>query len=104
MLFAQVGLNLDLEGVEEFVAQRLGKSVEVSGTRGPVTHFIVEPFVPHDDEYYLSITSQRLGADVRFSDAGGVEIEENWDKVSGLAERAGRVRMALTEEESQGDG
>jgi ATP citrate (pro-S)-lyase len=76
-----VGLNLDLEGVEEFVQERLGKVVEVSGTKGPVTHFIVEPFVPHDEEYYLSITSQRLGADVRFSDAGGVEIEENWDKV-----------------------
>jgi ATP citrate (pro-S)-lyase len=75
-------LNLDLEGVEEFVQERLGKVVEVSGTKGPVTHFIVEPFVPHDEEYYLSITSQRLGADVRFSDAGGVDIEEHWDKVS----------------------
>ena len=32
-------------------------------------------------EYYLSIQSVRLGCDISFSDAGGVEIEENWDKV-----------------------
>lgn len=48
---------------------------------GPITTFIVEPFMPHKEEYYLSITSARLGADVIFSECGGVDIEENWDKV-----------------------
>ena len=32
-------------------------------------------------EYYLCIQSQRLGSDISFSEAGGVEIEANWDKV-----------------------
>ena len=32
-------------------------------------------------EYYLCIQSQRLGTDVSFSEAGGIEIEANWDKV-----------------------
>lgn len=32
-------------------------------------------------EYYLCIQSQRLGTDLSFSEAGGVEIEANWDKV-----------------------
>lgn len=27
------------------------------------------------------LQSNRLGIDISFSDAGGVEIEENWDKV-----------------------
>lgn len=53
----------------------------MSGTKGPITTFIVEPFVPHSDEYYLSIVSDRLGANVSFSECGGIEIEENWDKV-----------------------
>jgi hypothetical protein len=53
----------------------------MSGTKGPITTFIVEPFVPHSDEYYLSIVSDRLGASVSFSECGGIEIEENWDKV-----------------------
>jgi hypothetical protein len=41
----------------------------------------VEPFVPHDQEYYLSIVSDRLGCTISFSECGGIEIEENWDKV-----------------------
>jgi len=53
----------------------------MSGTKGPITTFIVEPFVPHKDEYYLSIVSDRLGAHISFSECGGIDIEENWDKV-----------------------
>jgi len=37
--------------------------------------------VPHDQEYYLSIVSERLGSTISFSECGGIEIEENWDKV-----------------------
>lgn len=54
----------------------------MSGTRGPITTFIVEPFIPHEDEYYLSIVSDRLGTSLSFSECGGIDIEENWDKVS----------------------
>lgn len=79
-----VALNLDLAGVESFVKERLGKEVEMSGTKGPITTFIVEPFVPHSDEYYLSIVSDRLGANVSFSECGGIDIEENWDKVKSI--------------------
>jgi len=79
-----VALNLDLAGVESFVKERLGKEVEMSGTKGPITTFIVEPFVPHTDEYYLSIVSDRLGANVSFSECGGIDIEENWDKVKSV--------------------
>lgn len=32
-------------------------------------------------EYYLCIQTQRLGCDISFSEAGGVDIEANWDKV-----------------------
>ncbi|BBN12576.1 ATP citrate (pro-S)-lyase [Marchantia polymorpha subsp. ruderalis] len=76
-----VALNLDLAGVEAFVKERLGKEVDMQGCKGAITTFIVEPFVPHDDEYYLSIVSDRLGTNVSFSECGGIEIEENWDKV-----------------------
>ena len=37
--------------------------------------------MPHDQEFYLSVQSERLGNVISFSEAGGVEIEENWDKV-----------------------
>ncbi|KNA08857.1 hypothetical protein SOVF_158940 [Spinacia oleracea] len=76
-----VALNLDLAQVAEFVKERIGKEVEIEGCKAPVTTFIVEPFVPHDQEFYLSIVSERLGCTVSFSECGGIEIEENWDKV-----------------------
>ncbi|KAJ8424611.1 hypothetical protein Cgig2_009671 [Carnegiea gigantea] len=76
-----VGLNLDLAQVAEFVKERIGKEVEVGGCKAPVTTFIVEPFVPHAQEFYLSIVSERLGCTLSFSECGGIEIEENWDKV-----------------------
>jgi ATP citrate (pro-S)-lyase len=53
----------------------------MGGCKAPITTFIVEPFVPHEQEYYLSIVSDRLGCTISFSECGGIEIEENWDKV-----------------------
>lgn len=53
----------------------------MSGCRGPITTFIIEPFIPHNEEFYLNIVSDRLGCSVSFSECGGIEIEENWDKV-----------------------
>ncbi|CAH9087873.1 unnamed protein product [Cuscuta epithymum] len=76
-----VALNLDLAEVAIFIKERLGKEVEMGGCKGPITTFIVEPFVPHAEEFYLNIVSDRLGCSISFSECGGVEIEENWDKV-----------------------
>ena len=41
--------------------------IDMSGCVGAITTFIVEPFVPHEEEFYLSIQSQRLGNDISFS-------------------------------------
>ncbi|GJT78824.1 ATP-citrate synthase alpha chain protein 1 [Tanacetum coccineum] len=76
-----VALNLDLAQVAEFVKARLGKEVEMGGCKGPITTFIVEPFVPHNEEFYINIVSERLGCSISFSECGGIDIEENWDKV-----------------------
>lgn len=76
-----VALNLDLAEVATFVKDRLGKEVEMGGCKGPITTFIVEPFIPHNEEFYLNIVSDRLGCSLSFSECGGIEIEENWDKV-----------------------
>ncbi|ESW21123.1 hypothetical protein PHAVU_005G043500 [Phaseolus vulgaris] len=76
-----VALNLDLAEVSSFVKELLGKEAEISGCKGPITTFIVEPFIPHNEEFYLNIVSERLGNSISFSECGGIEIEENWDKV-----------------------
>uniref|UniRef100_A0A0D3DNZ4 ATP citrate synthase n=1 Tax=Brassica oleracea var. oleracea TaxID=109376 RepID=A0A0D3DNZ4_BRAOL len=76
-----VALKLDFAEVATFVKERLGKEVEMSGCIGPITTFIVEPFIPHNEEFYLNVVSDRLGYIISFSECGGIEIEENWDKV-----------------------
>ena len=64
------------------------KSKEVvklkSGESGKLTHFIVEPFIPHlqDEEYYIAATASGIDDVLYISASGGIEIEENWNQVS----------------------
>ncbi|KAF9681456.1 hypothetical protein SADUNF_Sadunf05G0003400 [Salix dunnii] len=90
-----VALNLDLAQVAEFVKARLGAEVEMGGCKAPITTFIVEPFVPHDQEFYISIVSERLGSTISFSECGGIEIEENWDKNISELKILGNVHSEL---------
>jgi len=87
MLFGKRGANnlvlLDgsWEDAKAFIKEKMGKEVEIGKANGAITHFIIEPFVKHSEEHYLSITPGREEDTINFSTAGGVEIEENWDKV-----------------------
>ena len=126
-----VGLNLDFDGARAFVEARAGRRIEVAGVSGAIDVFVVEPFVPHAEEYYMCIQvrilvaligrfsafaqrcappcathtrllnsalnpssqlrskptthppptlqTKRDGAALSFSEAGGVDVEENWD-------------------------
>jgi ATP-citrate lyase beta-subunit len=55
----------------------------LSGQSGILTHFIVEPFTPHtqEQEYYISATTVGEDDVLYMSAEGGMEVEENWDKV-----------------------
>ncbi|MBD3210255.1 ATPase [Candidatus Micrarchaeota archaeon] len=106
MLFGKRGknnlvlLNTTLADAEKFVKERLGNEAEISGVKGPLTHFIMEPFVPHEDEYYLSILSTREGNSVSFSTSGGMDVESDWGKmktatvpVDALPDEAGLMEL-----------
>ncbi|MGD9969669.1 MAG: ATP citrate lyase citrate-binding domain-containing protein [Sulfuricurvum sp.] len=55
----------------------------LSGQHGRLTHFVVEPFTPHtqEQEYYISATTVGEDDVLYMSAEGGMEVEENWDKV-----------------------
>jgi ATP-citrate lyase beta-subunit len=59
----------------------------LTGQSGVLTHFIVEPFTPHtqDQEYYISATTVGENDVLYMSAEGGMEVEENWDKVVEVA-------------------
>lgn len=65
----------DLMNKKTTITQTTGK------TTGILTHFLVEKFVPHEDEYYLAITTHREKDIIHFSTKGGVDIESVWDSV-----------------------
>jgi succinyl-CoA synthetase beta subunit len=51
-------------------------ALQVEKTLGTLTHFIIEPFLPHpaDSEFYICINSVREGDVVLFTHEGGVEV------------------------------
>lgn len=74
-------LNADTKGLKAFVNEKLNKEFEIGATKGKLTRILVEPFVPHEIEYYLSLTSDTENDIIHFSKQGGIFVEENWDKV-----------------------
>jgi len=59
----------------------MNTTVTVGKCSGKLTHFLVQPFIELDTEYYLAFAGFRGGDYIHFSTAGGVDIEANWDKV-----------------------
>ncbi len=78
-------LNKDLEETDKWIQERMNKEVTLlDGTTGVLTHFIVEPFTPYEEdtkEYYVAMTLEADGDHIFISNMGGVDVEENWDKV-----------------------
>lgn len=75
-------LDGDFDQLKKFAAEKLNKTFEIRGKSGKLTRLLVEPFIPHETEYYVSITSDRDYDIVHFSIEGGIFVEENWDKVT----------------------
>lgn len=99
MLFGKRGknnlvlLNADYATAQKFIADRIGTEIDVSGVKGTLTTFLIEPFVPHKEEYYLSIQTVREGDRLSFGACGGIEIEDNWDKVKSVTVPSGEPEI-----------
>ncbi len=76
-------LNATFNEAKNWINERMNKEVTIGKVTDKLTHFLIEPFVPHDEnnEYYVAITSNREGDAIYFSAHGGVDIEEVWDTV-----------------------
>jgi len=75
-------LNSNLNDSKKWIESRMNQTCTVGKTTGTLTHFIIEPFVPHKEEYYVAIKSFRDCDSIYFSTEGGINVEENWDKVT----------------------
>ncbi|CAI5734249.1 unnamed protein product [Hyaloperonospora brassicae] len=62
--------------VQDWIWGRINQPVQVESVTGVLTHFVVEPFVPHAaaDEHYVCIVSNRDGEELLFHAQGGVDV------------------------------
>lgn len=74
-------LDANWDGAEKYLKDNMGAEAVVGGVTGKLTHFLIEPFIPHKEELYLAISSDRDGDSIFFSTEGGVSVEEKWDQV-----------------------
>ncbi|MFX0042116.1 MAG: ATP citrate lyase citrate-binding domain-containing protein [Candidatus Hodarchaeota archaeon] len=75
-------LDADFTQVKKFCQENLNKEFLIGNVKGELNRLLVEPFIAHEKEYYISITSERDYDLIHFSFEGGIFIEENWDKVT----------------------
>jgi len=74
-------VNASFHEAKMFISEKMNETVVIGKAEGKLTHFLIEPYVPHDKEYYLSFDSQRDYDLIHLSDQGGVDVEKNWNNV-----------------------
>jgi ATP citrate (pro-S)-lyase len=69
-------LNSSWKDAISWINERRGKRVTIGKTSGVLDHFLIEPFIPHEqsDEYYICIHALREGDEILFYHQGGVDI------------------------------
>ena len=79
-------LDSSWQNAKRWIQERQGKPITIGNVTGVLTHFIIEPFVPHspDDEYYLAITSSRDEDRIMFYHKGGMDVGDVDQKASTL--------------------
>jgi succinyl-CoA synthetase beta subunit len=93
--YGLVGVNLTSDEVYTWWKTHFNTKMKIGKFEGTLETFIVEPFIPHTDEYYIAFSSERDGDILHFSRTGGIDIEENWDSVSHAITPALRGNSAL---------
>lgn len=78
-------LNADWGTAKQWIRERMNKEVtiiQITGrTTGVLTHFLIEPFIQHAQEYYVAFTTAKTHDVIYFSVHGGVDIEAVWNAV-----------------------
>src|SRR5881396_1505842 len=72
-----VKVDLDVKGALAAAQEMLGRQV------GSITvsQLIISEMIPHKDEYYAAVKSNRDGAEILAANCGGIEVEASWERV-----------------------
>lgn len=101
--YGLVLLDATPEEAKQWILRHQGKPYVVGEVNDVLTHFLIEPFLVHDQEFYLSLSSEREGDLLHFSSVGGAGIEERWNSMRSVLispgeEPAEKLQCLLAEE------
>ncbi|XP_072022744.1 ATP-citrate synthase-like [Amphiura filiformis] len=87
-----IKVNVDLNGVKEWLTTKLGQDIEVGSAKGKLKHFLIEPFVAHkqEEEVYVCIYCERDNDVILFYHEGGVDVGD-------VDAKAVKYEVSLTE-------
>lgn len=73
-----LALDVSYEEALSWIKKYMNKNLCLDNANGCLTHFILEPFIPHaqEDEYYVCIQTTRWGDQIMFHSQGGIHIGE----------------------------
>src|SRR3989338_136821 len=74
-------VNTNWDQTKQWLTEHQNKQITIGNATDTLTHFLIEPFIPHQEEYYINITSNRTHNLIQFSTQGGFNIEDRWDSV-----------------------
>ena len=63
------------EEIRAFLDEYRGKEVEIFGVRDRLEYFLIEPYVEHEEEWFVAIRTAKEGDEILWSEKGGIEIE-----------------------------
>jgi ATP-citrate lyase beta-subunit len=82
--YGLVWVDLDKTETVSWMYEKYNKQMNISGITGNLNVFLIEDFIPHSKEYYISFSAERDCDMVNFSFEGWVEVEENWESITSL--------------------
>jgi len=86
-----IALNKNFDEAKEWVMERMCKDQKIEEVTGQLTHFLLEPMVPHtqDQEHYICIQSNRYDDEILFYHEGGVDVGDVDSKAESLKLKTG---------------
>jgi len=77
-----LAVNKTFAESKEWIMERMCKEQKVEAITGQLTHFLIEPMVPHaqEEEFYICILSHRYHDEILFYHEGGVDVGDVDDK------------------------
>lgn len=79
-----VWVGLNKSQTISWLHEKFQTTMNIAWVDGTLDVFLVEDYIPHTAEYYISFSAERDFDIVNFSAQGWVEVEENWDSVTSL--------------------